>query len=478
MGIFIVGEDSGAASNTWATATELLDSASATGIICTVAYRIAVGGDGNPVATHTTERSNHIAINIPAAEWANDGTAPAISAIATGSSTTPNATGVTFGWSATHRTIFIAALFADDSAPPGPVTAWPTGYTDNRVENATATSAAFVASAVKPSSAASSPEDPGAFTMTGTETWGAVVIAVKGLALSTTLSPGAASISITGQTPTIVLGTRLTPAAASVAVTGSTPTIVSGASLSPAAASISVTGSTPTILVSDNKTAAPAAASVAVTGQTPTIAVSDHKTLSPAATSIAVTGSTPTVTASDHKVAAPAGAGIAVSTSTPTVSISDNRTVAPSAATIAVTGSTPVVSVGNANVVSPTAASIAITAFAPTVVVSDHKLVSPTPASIAITAFAPDVIVTEHKTVFPAAAAINITGQAPSVSVSDHRVVAPLAALIAMTGQQPTVQVSGGQGNPQPGPMVVTSLRANQPVVVLSGSRRDEVRLG
>jgi hypothetical protein len=183
MGIFIVGEDSGAASNTWATATELLDSNAATGIICTAAYRIAVGGDGNPVATHTSERSSHIALRIPAAEWANDGTAPVISTIATGSSTQPDPTSVTIPWAATHQTIAIAALFADDSAPPLPITAYPTNYTNNQVSFAGPGSAAAVGCAVR-IGALTSPEDPGAFTMTGTETWGAVVIAVKGLALA------------------------------------------------------------------------------------------------------------------------------------------------------------------------------------------------------------------------------------------------------------------------------------------------------
>ena len=182
MLIALVAADSGAGASTWATATELFDG-SHTGFVFTGAYRIVVGGDTNPVATHTTERSNHIAVLIPAAEWANDGTAPVISTVATGSSVSPDPTSVTFGWSATHNTIFIAVALWDDSAAPT-LTAYPSGYTDNQVSNITATSAGGVACAVKPSSAASSPEDPGAFTLSGTETWAAYVIAVKGLALS------------------------------------------------------------------------------------------------------------------------------------------------------------------------------------------------------------------------------------------------------------------------------------------------------
>jgi hypothetical protein len=180
MLIALVGEDSGAASNTWDNSfTELLDSASATGIICAAAYKIAAGGETQVVATHTTERSNHIALRIPAAEWANDGTAPEISTIATGSSTTPNATSVSPSWGTSNDTILIVVCFADDSAPPFPITAWPTNYANNQVSNATATSACSIACATRTANVSS--EDPGAFTMTGTETWGAVVIAVKGL---------------------------------------------------------------------------------------------------------------------------------------------------------------------------------------------------------------------------------------------------------------------------------------------------------
>lgn len=183
MLLALLAEDSNAASNTWSDSfTELLDSNGASGIISAVAYKIAAGGETAVTATHSSERSNHIGIRIPAAEWANDGTAPVISTLATGNSTAPDPPSTAIPWAATHQTIAIAVLFADDSASPGPITAYPSGYTDNQVENTTTASAGVIACAVKVG-ALTSPEDPGAFAMTGTETWGAVVIFVKGLAL-------------------------------------------------------------------------------------------------------------------------------------------------------------------------------------------------------------------------------------------------------------------------------------------------------
>lgn len=174
----LAAEDSGATSNTWDNSfTELLDTGT-TGIVCAAAYKIAAGGETSVVATHTTERSNHIALRIPAAEWANDGTAPEISTLATGNNTTPDPGSISPSWGTTRSTIFIVAMFADDSAPPGPITAYPTNYSNNNVSNTTASSAGVIACATRTATVAS--ENPGAFTMTGTETWGAIVIAVKG----------------------------------------------------------------------------------------------------------------------------------------------------------------------------------------------------------------------------------------------------------------------------------------------------------
>lgn len=194
LDLAFLAEDSGATSNTWNNSfTELLDSAAATGIICAAAYKICTGGETSVTATHTTERSNHITINIPAAEWANDGTPPEISTVATGNSTTPDPPSISPSWGTTAPTIFIACLFGDDSAPPFPVTGWPTNYGGNQTSNNTASSAGVIALATRTATVTS--EDPSAFTMTGTETWGAIVVAVKGKSGSGSSIPLAAAVT-------------------------------------------------------------------------------------------------------------------------------------------------------------------------------------------------------------------------------------------------------------------------------------------
>jgi len=60
--------------------------------------------------------------------------------------------------------------------------------------------------------------------------------------------------------------------------------------LSPSAATLTFTGETPTITNTGNAQLSPAAASLAFTGETPTVTVSDNITLSPAAGSLTFTG--------------------------------------------------------------------------------------------------------------------------------------------------------------------------------------------
>lgn len=65
----------------------------------------------------------------------------------------------------------------------------------------------------------------------------------------------------------------LTPAAASLVFTGQTPTVVNTGSntLTPAAATLSFTGNTPTVTATANNTLAPAAAALVLTPGTPSV---------------------------------------------------------------------------------------------------------------------------------------------------------------------------------------------------------------
>lgn len=180
-------------------------------------------------------------------------------------------------------------------------------------------------------------------------------------ATDTNLTPSTATVTVTGQTPSVVIGTVLTPATASITVTGQTPTVNVDTNLAPPAASIVVTGQTPTVTL--NTIVSPAAASIVITGQTPTVNVGTN--IFPTTATVVVTTSTPTVSVSDNKAVTPAAATIVVTTSTPTVTL--NTILTPAAASILVTGQTPTVT-ATANVnLTPTAALIVITGQTPTV---------------------------------------------------------------------------------------------------------------
>lgn len=168
--IGIVAADSGAGAMTWPAGwTEILDSAG-TGFQLSIGYRIAQAGDTAPGVTHTTERSNHLLIRITG--W-HGTTAPEITTMATGSSVNPNSGSLTPSWGVAD-TLWISVAASDDSVAHT-YTGFP--YASNNNENGTATSAARVAMATTESAAAS--VDPGNFTISASETWGAVTIGVR-----------------------------------------------------------------------------------------------------------------------------------------------------------------------------------------------------------------------------------------------------------------------------------------------------------
>lgn len=66
------------------------------------------------------------------------------------------------------------------------------------------------------------------------------------------------------------------------------PSSTGNVTLTPAAASLVFTGQTPTVVNTGSNTLTPAAATLSLTGNTPTIALTDNKILSPAASSISI----------------------------------------------------------------------------------------------------------------------------------------------------------------------------------------------
>jgi len=160
---------------------ELVDQANSTAVSLHVGYLIATGGETSViVTTSAAERTQHYAIRISAASW--HGTTPPeknLSGVTadTGSSGTPNSGSLTPSWGSAD-TLWISTLAMADPAVQFPVTGWPTNYTDNNLSNGTGdNSTAGIALATR--NLAATTEDPGAFTVTGSEAWAASTIAVR-----------------------------------------------------------------------------------------------------------------------------------------------------------------------------------------------------------------------------------------------------------------------------------------------------------
>lgn len=97
-----------------------------------------------------------------------------------------------------------------------------------------------------------------------------------------------------------VTNTTVTPGAAAVTVTGYAPTIsrTENQTVSPASASVVVTGFAPTVTRTANQSVTPGAAGVLVTGFAPTITQAGSIVLTPDAASVVATGYAPTITQS------------------------------------------------------------------------------------------------------------------------------------------------------------------------------------
>lgn len=174
--IVYVALDSGALSATIPSPWVEIKDEAGTGFVAYVAYLIASGGETSVTVTSAAaEHGNHIALRITG--W-HGTTPPEITTAVTGSSTTPDPPSITASWGSADN-LFIAVLFSDQGtgSAPFPVTAWPTNYGNDHIENAVDTSAAVVAVATRALTGAT--DDPGTFTMTSTETWSAYSMVVR-----------------------------------------------------------------------------------------------------------------------------------------------------------------------------------------------------------------------------------------------------------------------------------------------------------
>jgi len=243
--------------------------------------------------------------------------------------------------------------------------------------------------------------------------------------------------------PRIVSSTgTFTPSYTGSGITGSTNIVIGikeasgggGATASPSAASLVLTGATPTITTSGNKLATPSTASLALTGATPSLTVQNYTWYTLPApgsydsnsilagqtyptgswlrvvtdwahiTSVYSTGPLQNdindystaesgYTGSDtatYEIKTPA---LSTSQYTVTATISNNINIGPSTASLSLTGATPTVTVTNNKLVTPSTASLALTGATPTIAAGQNVLVQPTTAALALVGATPSMLI-------------------------------------------------------------------------------------
>jgi hypothetical protein len=183
---------------------------------------------------------------------------------------------------------------------------------------------------------------------------------------TTTLSPTAASIGVSGTAPALVTESVLTPAAATVTATGASPKL--DVAVSPPGAVygalITVTGSAPTL----STALFTGAATITVTGGIPSTA--GVTSLSPAAATITFTATNPALSLN----VAPAAPTLPITGTAP--ALISTVVLIPAGTTITTIGATPLVVIPI--VLTPTKSVIAITGASLSLTISSNKASAPT----------------------------------------------------------------------------------------------------
>ncbi len=171
--------------------------------------------------------------------------------------------------------------------------------------------------------------------------------------INTTVTPGAASLTLTAYTPSSVVGTKLTPGALSLTTTRYAPSVLTPVVAMPGALALTMTLYAPSVTI--GLTVTPGALALALTAYTPTVI--NPQSATPGTLALALTAYEP-------------GAVV-------------NSIVTPGALTTALTAYAPAALLNN--IVTPGALSASLTAYAPSAIV--NFIVTPGAGSLAIATY-------------------------------------------------------------------------------------------
>ena len=223
-----------------------------------------------------------------------------------------------------------------------------------------------------------------------------------------TVLPGAGTIELAGQAPSVAIGDVLSPGAATIELVGEAPTADVGVTVSPGAGTIALAGEAPTADI--GVAVSPGAGTIELAGGAPTLDLG--VVVAPGAGTISLAGEAPTVTTGGSSITVAPGAGtISLAGGAPTAEV--GITVAPGSGTVEIAGGAATAEVGVS--VEPGAGTVEIAGEIPTL----------------------DIGLTEA----PGAGTIALAGEAPGVAWGT--VLAPGAGTISLAGVKPIVVVGG-----------------------------------
>lgn len=162
---------------------------------------------------------------------------------------------------------------------------------------------------------------------------------VTGLGGGTSVSPGAGSVTVSGQAPTVAQSANqsLTAGAGSVTLQGFAPTVAQSQSVDPGAGPLTISGFAPAVSQSASGAVAPDAGAVTLTGYAPSIA--QPQTAAPGAGALTFTGYAPDVQQASGVL--PGAGSITITGQAPTVAQTAAQSVAPGTGPLSITGYAP-----------------------------------------------------------------------------------------------------------------------------------------
>ncbi len=248
-----------------------------------------------------------------------------------------------------------------------------------------------------------------------------------------TMTPGAGTLTLAGQTPLRFEQSNRLPASAALSLTGQTPIRLENSIRAPAAAALALTGQTPVRLEASIRL--PASAVLTLLGFAPTVTDSGDAgvTMLPPAGTLTLTGATPLRV--ENAIRLPAAAALALTGQTP-VRL-ENSLRAPGAGTLTLTGATPARLENSIRL--PASAVLTLLGFAPLVVDSGDNSVTMLPDAAVLTLTGATPLRAEASIRLPASGTLTAAGATPLRTEASLR--APGAAALTLAGQAPTIPV-------------------------------------